>query len=61
MRKLPKTYIFLMLPKIYMYLLKVYIAPSNGEPLPNLNLPFKWILRKFEIVFYCLEWECSTF
>ena len=25
----------------------MYIAPSSGEPLPNLNLPFKWILRRF--------------
>ena len=28
----------------------MYIAPSSGEPLPNLNLPFKWILRRFEVV-----------
>ena len=26
-------------------------APSSGELLPNLNLPFKWILRRFEVVF----------
>ena len=23
----------------------MYIAPSSGEPLPNLNLHFKWILK----------------
>ena len=28
----------------------MYIAPSSGEPLPNLDLPFKWILRRFEVV-----------
>ena len=33
----------------------MYIAPSSGEPLLNLNLPFKWILRRFEVVFSCLE------
>ena len=36
----------------------MYIAPSSGEPLPNLDLHFKWILRKVEVVFWCLEWEC---
>ena len=28
----------------------MYIAPSSGEPLPNLNLPFKSIERRFEVV-----------
>ena len=36
----------------------MYIAPSSGEPLPNINLPFKWLLRRFEVVLRCLEWEC---
>ena len=36
-------------------------APSTGEPLLNLNLNFKWILRWFDVVFWCLEWECCTF
>ena len=38
----------------------MHISPSRGEPLPNLNLPFKWILSRFKI-FWCLEWECCTF
>ena len=29
----------------------MYIAPSSGETLANLNLPLKWILRRFEVVF----------
>ena len=37
------------------------IAPSSGEPLPSLDLPIKWILRRFEVVFWCLEWEYCTF
>ena len=28
----------------------MYIAPSSGEPLPNLNFPSKWILTRFEDV-----------
>ena len=36
----------------------MYIAPSSGKPLPDLNLPFKWILRRFEVVFWCRAWEC---
>ena len=39
----------------------MYIPPSSGEPLPSVNLPFKWIVRRFEVVFWCLEWECCTF
>ena len=37
------------------------IAPSSGHSLLTLNLSFKMILRKFEVVFWCLEWECCTF
>ena len=33
----------------------MYIAPSSGEPLPNLNLPLKWILRRFDVVLSCLK------
>ena len=29
--------------------------------LVNLNVPFKLILRRFEVVLWCLEWECYTF
>ena len=39
----------------------MYIAPSSGESLLNLNVPFTLILRRFEVVFWCLEWECCTF
>ena len=38
----------------------MYIAPSSGHELLKLNLPFKLILRRFEVVFWCLEWECSN-
>ena len=38
----------------------MYIAPSNDHLLLTHNLPFKVILRRFEIVFWCLEWECCT-
>ena len=38
----------------------MYIPLSSGEPMPNLNLPFRWIPKRFEVVF-CLEWECCTF
>ena len=31
----------------------MYIAPSIGEPLIAL-------LRRFEVVLWCLEWECCT-
>ena len=37
------------------------IAPSRGHILLNLNLPFKLILRRFEVVFWCVEWEWCTF
>ena len=36
----------------------MYIAPSSGELLPNFNLLFKGILRRFEVIFWCLKWEC---
>ena len=29
----------------------MYITPSSGHELSNLNLPFKLILRRFEVVF----------
>ena len=35
-------------PKIYHRLM--YIAPSSGHILLNLNLPFKLILKRFEVV-----------
>ena len=39
----------------------MYIAPSNGHSLLNINVPFKVILWRFEVVFYYLEWESCTF
>ena len=39
----------------------LYKPPSSGEPLPHINLPFKWIVRRCEVVFWCLECECCTF
>ena len=39
----------------------MYIAPSSGHISLNINMPFKLILRRFEVVFWCLEWECCTF
>ena len=39
----------------------MYIAPSSGHISLNFIMPFKLILRRFEVVFWCLEWECSTF
>ena len=39
----------------------VYIAPSSDHSLLTSNLLFTVILRKFEVVFWCLEWECCTF
>ena len=41
--------------------LKAYIAHSSGRSLMNLNLPFKLSLRWFEVVFWCLQWECCAF
>ena len=31
------------------------IVPSSGETLTNLNLPLRWILRRFEVLFYFLS------
>ena len=39
----------------------IYIAPSSGHISLNFNMPFKLILRRFEVIFWCLEWECCTF
>ena len=39
----------------------MHIAPSSDHSLLTLNLPFNVILRKFEIVSRCLEWEWCTF
>ena len=39
----------------------MYIPPSSGEPLPHINLPLNGFVRRFEVVFWCLEWECCTF
>ena len=39
----------------------MYLAPSSDCSLLTLSLPFKVILRRFEVVFWCLEWECCIF
>ena len=39
----------------------MYVAPSSGHISFKCNMPFKLILRRFEVVFWCLEWECCTF
>ena len=39
----------------------IYIAPSNDHSLLTLNLHFEVIVKRFEVVFWCLEWECYTF
>ena len=39
----------------------MYIAPSSGHISLNCNMPFKFILRRFEVDFWCMEWECCTF
>ena len=38
----------------------IHVVPSSDHSLLTLKLPFKMILRKFE-VFWCLEWEWCTF
>ena len=38
-----------------------WIASSSIWSLLTVNLPFKVILRMFEVLFWCLEWECRTF
>ena len=50
LRKLHKTNIFGMPPKI-LYHRVMYIAPSSGHISLNCNMPFKLILRMFEVVF----------
>ena len=35
----------------------MYIAPSSDYSLLTIKLPFKVILRRFEVVFWCLEGE----
>ena len=60
MRKLHKTNIFGDAPENFTIGLW-YIAPSSGHELMNLDLPFKLILRRFEVVFWCVEWVCCTF
>ena len=39
----------------------MYIAPSCRCSLMNPNLPYRFILRRLEVAFWCLEWECCTF
>ena len=38
----------------------MFIAPSGDHSLLILKLPFKVILKTFEVVFWCLEWEWCT-
>ena len=42
---------------------QVYVHGSlfSDEPLPNINLPFKWTVRRFEIVFWCLSENAALF
>ena len=35
----------------------MYIAPSSDHLLLTVIPPFKVILRRFEVVFWCLEWD----
>ena len=39
----------------------MHIAPSTGHISLTFNMPFKLIVRRCEVVFWCLEWECCTF
>ena len=39
----------------------MYIAPSGDHSLLILSLSIKVILRKCEVVFWYLDWECCTF
>ena len=59
LRKLHKNNIFGMPRKFYHRVM--YIAPSSGHELLSFNFPFKYILKRFKIVLWCLEWECCTF
>ena len=47
--------------KFYHRFMYIHVGPSSGRALLNLILPFKLILRRFEVVFWCLKWECCTF
>ena len=59
LRTLHKTNIFGMPSKI---LPSSYVlSPSSGHVSLNCNMPFELILRRFEVVFWCLECECCTF
>ena len=61
LRKLHKTKFLGCSRKFYHRVMYMHVAPSMDHILFNLNLPFKWILRRFEVVFWCLEWECCNF
>ena len=39
----------------------ICIVLSNVHSLLNFNVPFKLIRRRFEVVSWCLEWECCIF
>ena len=39
----------------------IYIAPSSNCSLVTLTLPFQVILRRFEVLFWCMGWECCIF
>ena len=53
LRKLHKTNISRCPRKFYHRV--VYIAPSSGHEWLKLSLPLKLILRRFEVVFWCLD------
>ena len=59
LRKLHKTIHFRDAPENS--IIVMYIAPSSGHISLKFDMPFKLILRSFEIVFWCMEWECCTF
>ena len=59
LRKLHKTNTFGLPKKTYHRVM--YIATSSGHISLNFNILFKLILRRFEVVFWYLEWECCTF
>ena len=46
-------------PEFYHRLM--YIAPSGDRSVLTLNLPFTVTRWRFEVVSWCLEWECCTF
>ena len=39
----------------------MYIASPSHYSWLTLNMPFRVILRRFEVVFWCIEWECWLF